>query len=71
MLAAYYFFLEALFFFDAACVSADAATLLTIFEELGLLSNFEAFDATDREVFSLGMAYLSSCLRIVQCVYVL
>ena len=35
-----------------ACVNADAATDFTVFDELGLRSNFEAFDATFFDVRS-------------------
>ena len=43
----YYFF-----FLFRTCVKAEAATLLTALELLGLDSNFEALDATDLEVCS-------------------
>lgn len=42
-----------------ACVKTEAATLLTAFEVLGLLNNFEALEATDFEVDSF------LCLLIV------
>ncbi len=35
-----------------ACVKAEAATLLTAFEVLGLLNNLEALEATDFDVDS-------------------
>ena len=35
-----------------AWVSADAATLLAVFDELGLLKIFDAFEATDFDVNS-------------------
>jgi len=38
----------------AACVSADAATLLTVGDDCGLRSSLLALDATDGEVFSFS-----------------
>ena len=49
-------------FLSAACVSAEAATDLAAFDELGLLNIFAAFDATELDVFSFR-AMLASLLQ--------
>ena len=47
-------------FLSGACVSAEAATLLTFAGVFGLLSSFDAFDATDLDVCSGFLAILGS-----------
>ena len=52
-----FFFLPLpLFFLSGAWVSADAATLLTVFEDLGLLRSLLALEATPLDVLSFFLA---------------
>ncbi len=48
-----YFFLPTERLLSGACVNADAATLFTLLDVLGLRKSLDAFEATRFEVFSI------------------